>query len=394
MTYIYDITDSRWDDVSETYDGFQINFTNLSGGAPTGAAASRVVNLLSNSTSIFNINLTGDTYIGGKLGLGGAAALYPLDINDSTTNIFRAGITNITDLEGITLRYANKLYPITPSPSAQSASLYGKVDPTGTFPDNQFIIFGEVTSNQADGESAFMKINHYGAGDAIYVPLFTSSGVAFEAATFTDGTKGIISTIQAAGLANSTLFNAVWGQATIPLYGMYYADDTPANSFTIRKRSGASDTDTQIRIWEADISRERLSIYNDGGIKSSSVVATSGATIKNSPYFNWTGAYWTGAASSDLGIRLRTVVSAVTPKYRLTISNNTSTEMWSFDQNGNIKSGNTAAERATTESQGTIVLFNAPQAPVGTLANGVTLYASGGKLFAMDAGGAATQLTP
>ncbi len=62
-------------------------------------------------------------------------------------------------------------------------------------------------------------------------------------------------------------------------------------------------------------------------------------------------------------------------------------------QNGfNLKVGG-VPERSTTGATNAIYLINGT-APVGTLANGVNLYSSGGKLFAMDAAGAATQLTP
>lgn len=52
-----------------------------------------------------------------------------------------------------------------------------------------------------------------------------------------------------------------------------------------------------------------------------------------------------------------------------------------------------SASRATTDGAKRIDLFDGT-APVGTLTNGVSLYSSGGKLFAMDAAGTATQLTP
>lgn len=76
-----------------------------------------------------------------------------------------------------------------------------------------------------------------------------------------------------------------------------------------------------------------------------------------------------------------TAASSVTRALRLRISSS-----------GNVKINGTA-QRATTEAVGALELFDGT-APVGTLANGVSLYSSGGKLFAMDAAGVATQLTP
>ena len=59
---------------------------------------------------------------------------------------------------------------------------------------------------------------------------------------------------------------------------------------------------------------------------------------------------------------------------------------------GNLSLGGTA-NRATTTGTKALQIFNGI-APVGTLANGVSLYSVAGKLWAMDAGGTATQLTP
>lgn len=59
---------------------------------------------------------------------------------------------------------------------------------------------------------------------------------------------------------------------------------------------------------------------------------------------------------------------------------------------GNFKVGGSAS-RGTTEGAKHISIFDGT-APVGTLANGVSLYSVAGKLWAMDAAGNATQLTP
>jgi hypothetical protein len=58
----------------------------------------------------------------------------------------------------------------------------------------------------------------------------------------------------------------------------------------------------------------------------------------------------------------------------------------------NVKLGATTA-RGTTEGTNTLSLFNGT-APVGTLANGGSIYSSGGELFVIDAGGTATQISP
>ena len=59
-----------------------------------------------------------------------------------------------------------------------------------------------------------------------------------------------------------------------------------------------------------------------------------------------------------------------------------------------IKIGGTwATDRATTEGTNQIVLFNGT-APVGTLANGVTLYSAAGVGRVMDAAGVSTLISP
>lgn len=60
--------------------------------------------------------------------------------------------------------------------------------------------------------------------------------------------------------------------------------------------------------------------------------------------------------------------------------------------NGSAKIGGTAA-RSGTAGTNRLDIFDGT-APVGTLANGVSLYSVAGKLWAMDAAGNATQLTP
>ncbi len=59
---------------------------------------------------------------------------------------------------------------------------------------------------------------------------------------------------------------------------------------------------------------------------------------------------------------------------------------------GNVKIGGTA-NRGTTEGTFQLVLFDGT-APVGTLANGVSLYSASGELRSMDAAGNSTLLSP
>lgn len=68
------------------------------------------------------------------------------------------------------------------------------------------------------------------------------------------------------------------------------------------------------------------------------------------------------------------------------------TELSRMTTAGNLKIGGTAS-RATTEGTNQLVLFNGT-APVGTLANGISIYSSAGEAYVKDAAGNATLFSP
>lgn len=69
-----------------------------------------------------------------------------------------------------------------------------------------------------------------------------------------------------------------------------------------------------------------------------------------------------------------------------------SLERMRITSTGNVKIGGSSS-RATTEGSAQLVLFDGT-APVGTLANGVSLYSASGECRVMDAAGASTLLSP
>lgn len=107
-----------------------------------------------------------------------------------------------------------------------------------------------------------------------------------------------------------------------------------------------------------------------------------------------------GAASGNYGARFaRTAggtvllgVAGTTSAEHLAIVNNAGSDLLDVSGVGNISIGPYAA-RATTVGTRALQIFDGTP-PVGALVNGVSLYSSGGKLFAMSAAGVATQLTP
>jgi len=63
-----------------------------------------------------------------------------------------------------------------------------------------------------------------------------------------------------------------------------------------------------------------------------------------------------------------------------------------LDTSGNLKLGGTA-DRATTAGTNHLDIFNGT-APVGTLANGISIYSNAGEAYVMDAAGNATLFSP
>ncbi|MBI2818694.1 MAG: tail fiber domain-containing protein, partial [Acidobacteria bacterium] len=235
-------------------------------------------------------------------------------------------------------------------------ALYCKVVPNGT---HLYAIYGEVDT-QTDNKGGFLKVIHKGTEDAMFVALDTDGGVALEAASNKDGTRGIISTVQTQSqnpaYDNITLFTALWGQSTVPLYGMYYADQAPGNALTIRKRvAGTTATDPQIRVWDFDpdaspvIDRNRFEVLNNGTVRASSAKATSGTQTPDSPPLVLRGAYWNGSASVDRDWTVQNIVFSTTaPRTRLSFIDPGTTERVVIQDDGKVGIGTNSPDRILT----------------------------------------------
>ena len=252
--------------------------------------------------------------VNGRVGIGTPTPTAVLHIAEGGSDLLRVVNETTPSLEGIPIRYAARLYPQGLNGTAESAGLYGRIDPTGSH-NNLVGIYGEITSAQDDGEGAFLKVVHFGKGDAIYIPLFSTGGAAYEAASFANGTTGFRATLQNPAIPKpyTVHFNALWGETTIPAYGIFYADQSPGNAFTIRKLSTALDNQTQIRLVEDNLVRERFSVFNDGSVRLSSLEADAANTVRNSPPLILRGAYWTGAASADYDWTIHNVMAGASP---------------------------------------------------------------------------------
>ena len=224
-----------------------------------------------------------------------------------TSSLLAVSDSDITSIEDDPATVRTSVRPVVQD--LESAGIYIKIDPDSGTTDQQIGIYGEITDEQQDTESAFMKVVHYGAGDAVYIPMFTAAGVAFEAASFVNGSKGIISTIQDEDCANSVLFNALWEQDTVPNYAALYFDQLPANSILIRKTDGANDGYAQFRLMDYDLGKSVFNIFNNGKLFMTSVDASAGDTEVDSPDFVQEGEYWDGGASVGMSYIQRLVVT-------------------------------------------------------------------------------------
>lgn len=288
-------------------------------------------------------NVYPSDYLTVNIGIGTNTASGKLHIVDGTDNLLTVGNNTITSLEGVNVRYATRLYPKPLGGLLESTAAYVRIDPVGTN-NHLFGFYGEITSNQDDTEAGMIKAVSYGAGDAIYITLHTSSGVAIESATFADGTKGIISTAQDPLVPKpySTLFTGLWDQADIPLYGMLLLDQATGNAVTVRKRAGAADATTQIRVWENDLSRERFAVTNDGTTRLSGLV---GAAVSSPPLV-----LRGSVSSADRDWKIQNVVVGTTSS--LSFKDNSGTERMAVLENGKVRipstSGNAGGGKVLT----------------------------------------------
>jgi hypothetical protein len=285
--------------------------------------------VLSNGTRA----ITGSQIVSGSLTVTGSLRVTGSDFFDIGENI----ISNLEE-SSKSVRYGSRFFMQPTLNVSESAAVYIRLNPSGTGEQSSGI-YCEITSEQQDTEAAAIKIVSYGAGDSVYAASF-NSGPGYEAASFYNGSRGVISTLQYTGsvdgtgsvsdFGNSTLFQAVWGwdgtggSITQPNYGVFYSARSLGNSFVVRKQNrnseGMGEGRTEFRISEFDLDRNRVEFYNDGNAKFLSMTASADTTEQDSPTLDLIGAYWSGAASSDKNVSLRNVVDvAGTNDFRIYI---------------------------------------------------------------------------
>ena len=237
------------------------------------------------------------------------------DVNDTVLNggQFQLGAQTTANLELTpkTIDLALKLDPI-PVTNNESAALYCETNPTGVA-NQSTCLYGEVTGEQQDTEAGWLKLIHYGAGDAVYIASF-NNGPGLETACFFDGCRGQISTLQiqgevgaAADFANSTLFQGVWGwdgtggSNTAPLYGAFYNALSLGRSFSVRLHTTGADgfawNTPEFLIRDNSLARTHWEVQNNGNQIMAEVAATVGSTTEAAPYLTLRGSYYSGSAS-------------------------------------------------------------------------------------------------
>ena len=105
MSFIYSLADT-WNNAGTTFNSILMNVSNGAGGAPSGAAASRILNLQANSSTVFDVDVAGKAGIGTAAVTGafanlaaGTTAIAPLLFN-SGTNLTSA-VAGANEFDGV-----------------------------------------------------------------------------------------------------------------------------------------------------------------------------------------------------------------------------------------------------------------------------------------------------
>lgn len=121
MSFIYNMADT-WNAVGTTFNSILMNVTNGASGAPVGAAASKILNLQSNGSTVFGVDVNGITSIGTSV----------ISVNNASTQNARLLITGTGANTGMQLFR-------TSNPGA-GGGLFGFSATRGATPDSYTIV--------------------------------------------------------------------------------------------------------------------------------------------------------------------------------------------------------------------------------------------------------------
>lgn len=203
---------------------------------------------------------------------------------------------------------------------AESGGLYCRVDDAGSG-EQRHCLYLEVNGTD-EAEAAAIKVMNNGASDGVFVAAF-NTGPALETASFYNGSRGFISTMQWEGsntsardFGNSANFIALWGDdgtggsQTPANYGMYLAQRSLGNSFRTQlqdpTKTGWAWGRAEFSISIFDYTRSPWTVYNTGQMTFDSYTASSaGAPLQVAPITEWRGEYYNGGSPVDKDFQLQ-----------------------------------------------------------------------------------------
>ena len=184
------------------------------------------------------------------------------------------------------------------------------------------------------------------------------------------------------------------GQAT-PLVTLGFADGGIINFISGNNKgltlgvNSATNSDVLLAMQNSPSDFAQLSVFRPGGALNFGDFQyyTLGPTYATSGLFAASSVFMWSRSDFTAGIRIGAEAGPV-----IFFNGAGPTERMRLDAVGNAKLAGTAT-RATTEGTNHLDIFDGT-APVGTLANGISLYSTAGELRVMDSGGTATLLSP
>ncbi|MCA2970569.1 MAG: hypothetical protein INH43_18785 [Acidobacteriaceae bacterium] len=249
------------------------------------------------------------------------------------------------------------------------------------------------------------------AGSSSGITILQPSAVASGTLTLPAATDTLVGRATTDTLSNKTLATpTITTNATVPLV---IGGTGTTSTLSLRSTSGAGTTGADI-VFQTGTngSTEAMRISNSGSsnfgkIWTAGLQATGNATLSRGDLV----AFGTSSDGAALTWDVQTnagnasVMARLRPRWRANLGyaldvfagswNNAydpGSAVATFESVGNLKIGGTA-DRATTAGTNQVVIFNGT-APVGTLANGASFYATSGEMRVMDASGNATLLSP
>lgn len=206
----------------------------------------------------------------------------------------------------------------TSSLASEVSAIYIRAEHSPNDQETDFIygLYGEIVEGQSLVGGSMTKVIHRGLGDAHYVALFNpSGGFGYEAAMFDDYENGFIATYQGSGgfqesepnQPNCVGFQALQSDdgvnpGFVPSAGLFLANNSTGNSFTVRASTFADPGQVQFRVADSNYDN-RWSVFTSGEQHMIAVTASSGDTLKNSPQFVLRGNYYNSSSGSSYPVQ-------------------------------------------------------------------------------------------